>query len=161
FGLGTRWTIRAFLLHAFGPTEGLLALSEMLLVCAGAGLTAGIVSYFICAFYRNSKNGAEGDREKYMGQALAISAIAGFIGGSIGGIAVNLGTFIARSGGLAIGTSIGIVGGLLHVIARNQRVQGAQTRSWGSMILRGAAFGALGGVCGTLSAEVFSIRDSV
>ncbi|HAX92085.1 MAG TPA: hypothetical protein DCY07_07770 [Rhodospirillaceae bacterium] len=162
FGVVTRLMTKFAIAAAF-PTRPDLETVVSFVACAGAGITAGIVTHLVRTFYRNSKVAAASERDRYAGRALIESAVIGLFGGILGGYATNVGTVIVRAGSFAVGASVGVAAAVLHTsVMRMKAAQAERAKpGWGRLTIQGAFFGAVGGILGVVSEDAFTIHSSV
>ena len=129
-----------------------------IVACAAAGLAAGIAVHWVKLAYRNRRTTPTDRRERYWTKAALASAVTGLLGGILGGCVADVGALVVRAGSLAVSVSAGAVMGVPYALAMETRTHGA-TRRWRGAALQGAVFGAVGGMMGIVSADIFGTHS--
>lgn len=162
FGAATRISTRIAIIAAFSSTPK-MAVAAGFAACAIAGVAAGIVTHFVRTMFRNSKKSDRQEKEKYWNRTLLDVAIIGLFGGLLGGCVTNAGVVIVRASSFAVGASVGIAAGVFHAGIKSFMVSRTQDASagWSKLVFQGAAFGAIGGVLGVISTDIFGVHSSV
>jgi len=163
FGAATRIATKLAIMRFFAGTPR-FAIVAGFIACACAGVAAGIVIHLVHTRYRNSRTARGEEKENYTGNPLFESAVIGLFGGTLGGYVMIAGAIIAKAGSLAFGATAGVAAGLLHVGVTKYKTSSDHQQAelgWGKLAFQSAAFAAIGGICGVISADIFGIHGSI